>query len=377
MKKIITIVFAIIVCTSYSQENAVNYKWGFIDDTGKEITALKYDEVKSFNYGIAAVRINSKWGGINSSGQEIIPFKYQDLGDALEMNDSLRIPVKLNDKWGLINKKDKEIVAFKYEDMDVLYFDSKLIGIAVRLSNKWGVINEIGNMIIPANFEEIDKSRDYEYLLVKINKKCGIIDFKGHETLAVIYDDVKPIGNDLFAVKTKTKWGVIKQNGEKLLPSKFSGIYEIVKDENPNIKFEAYFKRNIIFYDAAFNIVAKEKTKYGFGHFCIPFDDQLYYQCERMEKDICIKKKFDNGMGAVIKDKKWLILDVNGTPISEAIYDEIQESIWVFPAYLKVKIQNKWGIIYNDGKVIPNKYDEIGDFIDGFAPVKMFIDSRK
>ncbi|WP_459641298.1 WG repeat-containing protein [Flavobacterium sp. CGRL2] len=41
---------------------------GFIDDTGKEITALKYNEVKSFNYGIATVRID--WiDGISNKNQ--------------------------------------------------------------------------------------------------------------------------------------------------------------------------------------------------------------------------------------------------------------------------------------------------------------------
>ena len=373
MKKTITIVFAIIACISYSQENELNYKWGFIDDTGKEITALKYDEVKSFNYGIAAVRINNNWGGINSSGNEIISSKYQDIGYALKMNDSIIIPVKFNNKWGLINKMGQEIVHFKYDEMDVLYFDSNLIGIAVKLSNKWGVINEIGNMIIPANFEEIHSNRYYSYLWCKISGKYVIIDFKVREIVTAVYDDIKQICEGLFAVKTNTKWEIIKKNSEKIGRIESNYLYKVDKNEvtDPNIKFKAYCEGNMIYYDAAFNIVSKEKANI-FGDACIP--NEKYYRCERMEKDICIKKKFDNGMGAVIKDKKWIILNVNETPIGEAIYDEIEEPIRVSQAYLKVKIQNKWGIIDNGGKVIPNKYDEIGDFIDGFAPVKILIE---
>lgn len=33
-----------------------NYKWGFIDKTGKEVVPCKYKEVRDFSEGLAAVR---------------------------------------------------------------------------------------------------------------------------------------------------------------------------------------------------------------------------------------------------------------------------------------------------------------------------------
>jgi hypothetical protein len=39
-------------------------KYGFIDNTGKEVIPLKYDKVEDFCEGLAHVQLNGKWGYI-------------------------------------------------------------------------------------------------------------------------------------------------------------------------------------------------------------------------------------------------------------------------------------------------------------------------
>lgn len=56
-------------------------KWGFIDFTGKEVIALKYDDVKDFSEGKAAVKLRGRWGYIDKNGNELTPFQYAEAGD--------------------------------------------------------------------------------------------------------------------------------------------------------------------------------------------------------------------------------------------------------------------------------------------------------
>ena len=70
MKKIITIIFTIIASVSYSQQKNIQvYKYGFINEEGKEITPLKYDYANSFEKGGGVVKLDGKIGFINRNGK--------------------------------------------------------------------------------------------------------------------------------------------------------------------------------------------------------------------------------------------------------------------------------------------------------------------
>ena len=56
-------------------------KWGFIDETGREICPYKYDWVHDFFKGFAQVRLNGKWGYIDETGREVVPCKYNWVDD--------------------------------------------------------------------------------------------------------------------------------------------------------------------------------------------------------------------------------------------------------------------------------------------------------
>ena len=53
-------------------------KYGFIDQTGKVVIPLKYDDALYFNEGLASVKRNGKWGFIDKDGKVMIPLKYDD-----------------------------------------------------------------------------------------------------------------------------------------------------------------------------------------------------------------------------------------------------------------------------------------------------------
>jgi hypothetical protein len=86
---------------------AENRKWGFIDRTGREVVAPRYDGVEPFAEGLAAVKLNGKWGLINRSGREVIAPKLDQYLSSLSFSDGVT-RVKLNGKWGYIGRDGTE-----------------------------------------------------------------------------------------------------------------------------------------------------------------------------------------------------------------------------------------------------------------------------
>ena len=56
----------------------LNGKWGFIDKTGTNVIACKYDDIRNFSEGLAAVQLNGKWGFIDKTGSNVIDCNYDD-----------------------------------------------------------------------------------------------------------------------------------------------------------------------------------------------------------------------------------------------------------------------------------------------------------
>ena len=123
----------------------LNDKWGFIDNTGREVIPPKYDNVWSFIEGFAAVKLNDKWGFIDKTGREVIPSKYDWVGDFIEG----LARVQLNDKWGFVDKNGREVIPPKY---DTVWNFSE--GAArVQLNDKWGFVDKNGREVIPIERE--------------------------------------------------------------------------------------------------------------------------------------------------------------------------------------------------------------------------------
>ena len=102
-----------------------NEKFGFKDSIGNVVIAPKYDRVESFHKGFAPVNIGGsyfvtewgytafkggKWGFIDQTGKEITPIKYDVLG---QFKDG-RALVELNRKFGYIDTTGKEVVPIIY-----------------------------------------------------------------------------------------------------------------------------------------------------------------------------------------------------------------------------------------------------------------------
>ena len=116
----------------------IGFDWSFINEYGETI-ANGYEEVEDFSEGFAAVKKNGKWGYINTYGKTIIPYRFSK---ADSFSDGLAA-VAFKTKYGYIDKHNKTIIPFKYEE--ALSFEE---GVAeVRNQDGSGTISKDGIII--------------------------------------------------------------------------------------------------------------------------------------------------------------------------------------------------------------------------------------
>jgi hypothetical protein len=69
--------------------------------------------------------------------------------------------------------------------------------------------------------------------------QSGLINSKGEILVPMIYNDIFSVGNDLFAVQIKNKWGFIDKTGRIVIPIIFENVYNSLFTEFGVNAFEA------------------------------------------------------------------------------------------------------------------------------------------
>ncbi len=132
----------------------LNGKWGFIDESGREVVPCKYDEIGTFIDGLAIIGIDSKYGYIDKKGKELVPCKYDDIAYFFSIDG--RASVKLNGKTGCVDKTGREIVPCKYDEIGV--FSEELA--RVKLNDRYGFVDSTGKVVIPLKYDDIYWSQE-------------------------------------------------------------------------------------------------------------------------------------------------------------------------------------------------------------------------
>jgi hypothetical protein len=207
---------------------------GYIDKSGKEVTALKYTWGDSWNPnefskdGFAAVKYKGKWGYINTKGETVIKHQFDQAfpftnGIAAvniggEMKSTGGITLKLvGGKWGYINKEGKEVLKIKYQDVGRYFTDG--MG-QVKINGKWGFVNEEGDFVIKPKYDDVPyfsySSFSVGMIAVRLNGKWGFIDKKGNTVIDFIYDDAFNFKDGKAEVILKGESFFIDKTGKKI-----------------------------------------------------------------------------------------------------------------------------------------------------------------
>ena len=163
-----------------------NNLYGWINDQGKELTPIKYDEISRSYGGLSIVKVGNNYGVINIEGKEILPAIY----DQIERINDYKIVAAY--KYGSINYATREIVFDTPKRVPQKF-------LATRKKNKWQLIDNKGKAITPLKYDVIqDETMDFyegtQHLIpIFVGGKWGFVRPDGSE-IPPCYDRI--IGQD-------------------------------------------------------------------------------------------------------------------------------------------------------------------------------------
>jgi len=133
---------------------SVSFLWGFYDINKKcESIEPKYDAVRPFSEGFAAVKMGDKWGYINKQGEMVIACSFKQ---AYDFHEGLAF-VNTDESYSIIDKQGNFVTRLpKYE-----YFRGDFSeGLAVIKQNgKWGYVDIYGRSTLNPKANTINLSK--------------------------------------------------------------------------------------------------------------------------------------------------------------------------------------------------------------------------
>ncbi len=259
----------------FAEVKLINNQWSFINTDGDLITEQTFEKTRAFSFGMAVIQRGDKFGYLNTKGEVQIPpiFEhwrdFSEHGTAVIANEELgwkmirkngqiipedptifvkyphvfdnglfKVTKKQGRKWkiGYMNLSGEIIIPIIYDQIGGFHYHTIISGI---IGNKYYLVNEKGIQIKETDYSDIYNYYEGRVAMVFRNRKMGVIDKHGNESVPCIYTDLSPmysaynyISQFLFvAKKPRSSYkGVITETNEVIIPFEWDDIYYISED---------------------------------------------------------------------------------------------------------------------------------------------------
>ena len=328
-------------------------RWGFLDHDGNIRIKAQFDEVGSFNEGLAPASIKGLWGYIDVDGKWAVDPQFIKVHSYV--NGQARVRGS-DGMMGMINTRGDTIVPFVYDEI----YTSNLDVYVVEAANKKGVINKTGLIVLDNMYESLHIIHN-DLFAVSKGEKFDIINSVNDILLQNIYH-IKKGG----LVRTADGWGAISRTGAWLIEP----VYDNISFGGDNI-FIVKQKSNYAIIDLVNTLyTSKEKIKYlGTERFAVRTIDG--WSLIDRNGDPLLDNSFDSiyafheDIAAFEIDRRWGYLDKNGQVVIPPAFflpwQSHQDKIRLFNGSA-FGFMNKRGAL-----VIEAKYDDVRDFSEGLA----------
>lgn len=347
-------IFTLFAIPSLAQETesfyviSVNGKKGFMNESGKMVINLKFDDAKNFSEGFAIVRVDETWGFIDRTGNlTTFPKSVRHVRD---FSEGLAIVVE-EKSYGFADTSGKIVINSQFESA----FDFSEGLASIRKSGKWQYIDKTGKVVIDTDFDYADNFHESRAVVAKY--------FKDEERLKVAYIDKSgKLISDWFNFASRFSEGIAFVSNDPRISAGISRRFGLGFDSfngtvlEKNLKYRAMDNNGKIIFENVFDDV------YGFSGYSegladIVIDGKVGF-IDKQGK-LVIKPRFDSatrfseGIAYVgIGDKRYFI-DRSGEILFETEFS-LNEGFRNGLAYvMSCKILScKNGYIDRNGKLI-------------------------
>lgn len=223
-----------------------NQKFGVIDKNGNKIIESKYENVIIPNPSKAVFFcneageekvLNEKAEYIFNEYDKVEPLRLKNIASNLTYEKSVLKYTK-EGKLGLIDFQGKKITKEIYDEIDTLQFkEGELL---VKKDNKYGIINIKGTILIDTNYDKIEADKYYEsdvgyknsgYIVSNITDqgyRYGYVKLNGKQLLNTEYNELYRIteieSKDIYLICANNgKYGLIK-NDKKIIDNEYQAL---------------------------------------------------------------------------------------------------------------------------------------------------------
>lgn len=276
----------------YSQElSPTKYedKWGYVNESGKEIGKLCYvyagpfstdgmapvidnegeaffvnkegnkekaihglkkiDEIGMISEGIFPAKINDKWAYYDLEGKK----KFGSYDEATTLANGYAA-VYEDGMWNVIDAKGKKITQTDYNEVvsdekGIIYRNDRIF---VDDAGQYYMIDSKGKKVGKESYQNARTFGETDgYAAVEVDNKWGYIDKSGKMVIKPKYENARSFVNGFAAVEIDGKWGFIDKDGNTAIKPSYEGVKDFsskgsvfVQDKYKNWKLMSLYKDN-------------------------------------------------------------------------------------------------------------------------------------
>lgn len=260
----------------FSVKNKGSY--GVIDENGKEILSVIYDDI-SIRKNIIMAKKDKKMIYFSNNKGSIKELKLDKNIEFFYLGEGIYEIKSKNGESGIMDEKNNFLTEIKYHGISNFYKGKAI----AEYKNKYIVIDNMGKELYEIKDTGIDLNCVNEYVISGKNKK-GFIDWKGKTVVEKKYDLVENFVDGYSKVCKNNRFGIIDETGNEILKIKYNEIWNFGKhgfyyckydlDRNEfifglmDIKLNKVFERKYTtmqeFSEGYFVIVDSKQEKIGF-----------------------------------------------------------------------------------------------------------------
>ncbi len=348
-------------------------KYGFLDETGKEVIPFIYDEAEPFYYGHAIVRIDDLYGVIDFDGEYILEPNYRSIDDF----NALFTDRPETGEYFKARETDGTLSVFNTNGKNILSIDGVVnyewldYEDLFRFTEDglYGIVDTSGKYVLDCIYEGISPFSE-GLAVFKKEDKYGYVNVSGEIIIENTYDDATDFKNGIASVKTDELWSAINQEEEVLFDQQFPIYFNFNEEGNSIIQEKALY--GII--DSEGNIVLEPINILSSTFAYYDLDKYTFYDGEHtkiMNPSGLIKYQTDQYSITNFSDEVILVND-SGNDFQNMVINYEGEVIVPLCYNKLVIVPDVYGnsLIYEeisspdiDGTVVVNVYNVLGELV--------------